>query len=126
MGFNEERVNEVYNMKGFQTYVDGLVKNIATSESILTSLTILLQTCELDSNLIIDIDRAPVFLEGVNSLSITQKAENIAFINLMFSFVSLLGKDKNPAAPTLYKIIVNKYQQCSDADEANLYAQNLV
>lgn len=51
----------------------------------------------------------------------SKKAENLVFIEQLFTFLYIFGKDKNQLAPAIFKILIAKYQSALNSEESKVY-----
>ena len=57
-------------------------------------------------------------------MAIPKFSSNVVFIQQLFTLLSIFGKDKNQLAPSIYKILVNKFQTTINEVHSRIFIQN--
>ena len=57
-------------------------------------------------------------------MSLAKVSAYTILIQQLFALLSIFGKDKNPLAPSLYKIIINKFQKTINEIHTKIFIQN--
>ena len=63
-------------------------------------------------------------IENIQEVSLPKVSSNIILIQQLFALLAIFGKDKNPLAPSLYKIIISKFQKTINETHTKTFIQN--
>lgn len=78
------------------------------SDTVLSSLNLLITLA--NQNGLADENDVENFIENVQKVSLSINGDIICFINKIFTLLFIYGKTKHGIAPSLYKILISKYQ----------------
>ena len=118
------RMESFLQLKGINEVISKSIKNIRNSDTVISSLNLLLLLSSENPDLLSNPDEAVALVDNIQDVSVSKVTLGAVFINQLFALLSILGKDKNQLAPSIYKVLISKFQATINDTHSRLYIQN--
>lgn len=117
-------IDSFFKLKGINEIVSKSIANIKSSDAAVSSLNLLISLAAENPDLLSDPDEASALVENVQEVTLSKVSANIMFIQQLFTLLSILGRDKNQLAPSLYKVLLFKFQKSANETQSRVFIQN--
>jgi hypothetical protein len=117
-------IDSFFKLKGINEIVSKSIANIKSSDAAVSSLNLLISLAAENPDLLSDPDEASALVENVQEVTLSKVSANIMFIQQLFTLLSILGRDKNQLAPSLYKVLLFKFQKSVNETQSRVFIQN--